>query len=48
VHIRLHDVDGGKEDQVLRALAPARGDDDEVPIVDELAHEMPADEAAAA
>src|SRR5262249_39399397 len=48
LRIRLHDVDRGKEDQVLRALAPARRDHDEMPVVDELAHEVPADEAAAA
>ena len=48
VHVRLDHVHGRQEDQVLRALAPARRDDDEVRVVDELPNDVPADEAAAA
>jgi len=48
VHVGLDDVDRGQKNQVLGALAPACGHDDEVLVFDELAHEMPADKAAAA
>ncbi len=48
VHVSLDHVDRRQENQVLGAFAPARGHDDRVLVFDELAHEMPADKAAAA
>jgi len=48
VHVGLHHVHRGQEDQVLRALAPARGHENDMPFVDELAHDVAADKAAAA
>ena len=48
VHVGLDHIDRRQENQVLGPLAPARGHDDEVLVFDELAHEMPADKAAAA
>ncbi len=48
VHVGLDHVHRRQKDQVLRPLSLARGHHDEMPGVDELAHEMPADEAAAA
>src|SRR6266853_3500853 len=48
VHVGLDHVDRRQKNQVLGALAPARGHDHEVLVFGELAHDMPADKAAAA
>jgi len=41
MHVGLDHIDRRQENQVLGTLASARGHDDEVPVFDELAHEMP-------
>jgi hypothetical protein len=48
VYVGLDHVHGRQEYEVFGALAPASGNRNVVPVFDELAHKVPADEAAAA